>query len=167
MPTAELAPPVVAQPADAKTTVMGPLITSSGFKFWYFVCDAESIIAVPQPFMDGFLLSMQQNAYAALMFGLIGGALSAWGKSKHDKLVAELQGRPNRLKYAPNQSFRISQLRSIQAKTSLKGAGGLGTSDIILERSNGMKMAFGSQPAPFRQYSEQLKQLYPAIYSGK
>lgn len=161
-----VAVPLIPVPSAAnQTTVIGPLATSSGFKFWYFVCDSESIIAATVPFKNG-LYSVLPYAVAPL-FGLVGGLLfgdfEKAATRANKKIVDELQRRPSRLKYAPNQTFRISSLRSIQTKPGLMGAGGFGTRDIILERSNGTKAAFGAQPIAFRKFWEQLQQLYPQL----
>jgi len=152
----------VARAPAAKTTVLGPLITSSGFKYWYFVCDPECIVAVPQPFLTGILLANAQGKHSP--FGLAGALLLTFGKRKHEKLVAELQRTSiGPLKLAPNQVFPISGLRAILGRPSRLGSGGLFTSDVILEKNNGAKCAFGVS-TNFLAVCAQLKQLYPALF---
>jgi hypothetical protein len=164
---ASVAVPLIVVPSAAnQTTVIGPLATSSGFKFWYFVCDSESIIAATVPFKNG-LYSVLPYAIAPF-FGLVGGLLfgnfEKAATRANQKIVDELQRRPSRLKYAPNQTFRISSLRSIQTKSGLIGVGGYGSRDIILERANETKAAFGAQPLAFGKFCEQLQQLYPHLF---
>jgi hypothetical protein len=162
-----LAVPSLAVPAAvAQTTVIGPLATSSGFKFWYFVCDGDAIIAAQVPFKHGLFSALPYAV--APFFGLLGGLFfSDFEKTAdraNNKVVAELQRRPNRLKYAPNKTFKIHDLRSIQTKRGLVGAGGYGAQDIILEKANGTKMAFGAQPRACGKFCLQLQKLYPNLF---
>jgi hypothetical protein len=144
-------------------------MTSSGFKFWYFVCDADAIIAAPVPFMSGALSSFAYlvTPFFGLLGALIFSSLDSLSKRPRQKITAELQNRPSRLKYAPNKTFKIHDLRSIQAKTKFVGAGGLGTWDIVLEKANGTRMAFGAHPTGFKQFSEKLQQLYPGLFAAQ
>jgi hypothetical protein len=149
----------------SKTVVVGPLFTGYGFKYWYWVCSSDSIVAVPQGLKTGIRLMLANHA--AIMFGLLGSLVMALlrkrGTSSHDRLIAELAGMPTSELYGePNVVFQLNQVQRIAFKGSSK-LSGLLCPDLILETKSGDKRVFGMQPRDVKHFCTELDRLYPQL----
>jgi hypothetical protein len=155
-------------PAPTRT-IIGPLQTEGGLRYWYLVCSSESIIAIRQGFWTGILLTYlsgkfpEMYLYSALT--LLFGLLNKYAKRRRLQIEAKILNLPaSTLRMKPNRVFEIWLLRSI----ALKGFGfGLITPDITLETINGSKQTFGILKADFEEACPQLEVLYPSLCKRK
>lgn len=147
--------------------IVGPLVTASGFRCWYFVCYSDALVAVRQPFWSGVALANSNNKQPRPILGwvtLTERLMNAPGRRLRKKIPAVLERMPDsQLRSAPNIAMPISQLRSITFKASLASSLLVATPDIIVETTAGKKQTYGVSWHDAERTWAQLGQMYPDL----
>jgi hypothetical protein len=154
-----------ARSSKPSQALIGPLLTQSGFQYWYLVCTQDCMIAVRQKIWAGLLLAAS-NSLAPVHMGVLGyllrKLLPAQARKYRQKLEIEIPRIPgSRLRSMPNMVFDTVQLNSITLKP--KKFGGLGRPDIILEMRDGKTQKFGIEKVDYGKAVEQLQLMYPGL----
>ena len=148
-----------------KRAILGPALTQGGFRYWYWACFPDGIVAVRQGAWNGILYGMAGEALP-IHLGLLGYLLMALlkkqGVKRRQQVEATIESTPtSRLRANPNIVYDAAQLRSITFKSRTFGT--LITPSITLETNDGKKKKFGMQKPDFDKALVQLKQMYPAL----
>lgn len=162
MPSAGFAPATV--PGQA---IVGPLATASGFRYWYFVCYPDALVAVRQPFWTGVALAASSDKQPRVVLGwasLLERLTSAPGRRLRKKIPAVLERMPDsQIRSTPNVTIPILQLRSITFKASLASRMLVATPDFTVETTAGKKQKYGIYWHDAEKAWAQLSQMYPQL----
>ena len=145
-------------------TLIAPLLSAAGFRYWYLVGLPDGLAIVPQPFWDGFFTSHsgtrlppRMNFYAYYLMTF----LKKTGAKRRQAMEADLRlVSDSSLRMPPNQVYQRSRLRSI---TLIAHRNSISTPDMILETIEGKRVKFGIQHHDFDQASAHLLRMYPGI----
>ncbi len=147
--------------------IVGPLATASGFKYWYFLCYVDALVAVRQPFWSGVALAASNNKQPRAIMGwasLIERLMTAPGKRLRKRIPAVLERMPDsQIRSTPNVTMPVSQLRSITFKASLVSTLLVTTPDIVVETTEGKKQVYGVAWPDAEKAWAQLSQIYPQL----
>lgn len=158
----------VALAPTSKAVVVGPLFTAYGFKYWYWVCSSDYIIAVPLTVRTSIVLTIANHA--TVMFGLLGALIMSLLKKRgvgaHERLMARLASKQiSELCCEPNVVYQLTHLQGITFKRSNK-LSGLVCPELSIENKTGNKQLFGMQPRDAKNFRTELNRLYPHLCSG-
>jgi hypothetical protein len=146
-------------------TLIGPLLSAAGFRYWYLACQSDALVVVPQGFWDGFfashagaVLPRRINFYAYYLFTF----LKKTGTKRRQQIEADLNlVPPCSLRMPLNRIYEASRLRSITLLSHRRSA--ISTPDLILETIEGSKTKFGIQRHDFDQARAILTEMYPGL----
>jgi hypothetical protein len=149
---------------DPTPTLIAPLLSAAGFRYWYLVGLPDGLAIVAQHFWDGFFAShsgtrlpRRMNFYAYYLMTF----LKKTGVKRRQAIEADLRLVPDSgLRTPPNQVYEVSRLRSI---TLIAHRNSISTPDMILETIEGKKLKFGIQHHDFDQASVVLMRMYPGL----
>jgi hypothetical protein len=158
----------IAPAAAPSRTIVGPICTSFGFRYWYLACFRDAIIAVPQPFLIGVAMSYSSEIRRQLFIGpkqWIMDMVTGPGRGLRKKIPAQLERTPDSLLRAkPNIVIPISDLRSIVFRSTMASRAGLiGMPEIIVEWKAGKKQVYGMTMVDLDKASVQLSEMYPDL----
>ena len=142
--------------------VIGPLFTRGGFQAWYFVCFADTIVAVPQ----GLWFAVTSSASGAgFHFGLVGGAIEgALGGSRQaheSKAIVKLKADPKSalLAKGSNVVYSTSDIVSIEVKRRL-----MTHPEVIVICRDQKRRVYGvTAPDACEKIKQTLAALYPNL----
>jgi hypothetical protein len=161
----KFSPPKAEQEQVACTddrVLMGPMFTRGGFQAWYFVCFADTIVAVPQ----GMWFAITSSASGAgLHFGLVGGAIEGalqGSRQAHESnAVVKLKGDEKSALVAAkgNVVYSTSDIVSIEVKRRL-----MTHPEVIITCRDKTRTVYGiTVPAAIEKVKQALAVLYPNL----
>lgn len=117
--------------------VIGPMITSFGFRSWYWACRPSMLVAVP----GGFWIAIGAAMMTGGIGGVVGGLGTAAGQKKGGKLVDRLLSANDEelAAMAGAVVYRISELRSISCKRLVFGT----NPDFVVSTTGGPDQKYG------------------------
>lgn len=150
-------------PGGDDRVVMGPLFNRGGFQAWYFVCFADTIVAVPQ----GFWFAIRSSASGAgLHFGLVGGAIEGvlqGSRQRHESgAVAKLKADPKSdlLTARGNVIYPTSDIVSIEVKRRL-----MTNPEVIITCRDWKRRVYGvTVPDACENIKRAVAAIYPDLY---
>ncbi|HVS35408.1 MAG TPA: hypothetical protein VMS17_07470 [Gemmataceae bacterium] len=116
----------------AENVVIGPMLTASGFRSWYWACRATHLVAVPAGFWA---------AVAAAMPGAYGGLAEMPGRVKGNKLTTRLAAASEEELAATAGAvvYQTADLASIACKRVVFGT----NPDFIVSTKAGRSQKYG------------------------